>query len=311
LPRRLLVLGGGPIGCELAQSFARLGSAVTMLDRADRLMAREDIEATTLIEATFRQQGITLLLGHQMHQFGSDAEGDYLLSKGADGREQQIRFDKVLLALGRKANVEGFGLEGLNMPLTPQGSILVNDALQTVYPSIFACGDVAGPYQFTHMASFQAWYATLNALAGGLKTFRASYRVVPRATFTDPEVARVGLNEQEAREQDIKYELTHFKLDRLDRALAEGHAYGFIKILTVPGSDKILGVTMVGPQAGELIGSFVFAMTHNLGLKKIGGTTHIYPTMLEANRFAANAWRSARVPKHLLPWAEKFFRWRL
>jgi pyruvate/2-oxoglutarate dehydrogenase complex dihydrolipoamide dehydrogenase (E3) component len=282
-----------------------------MLDRADRLMAREDIEATTLIEATFRQQGITLLLGHQMQQFGSDAEGDYLLSKGADGREQQIRFDKVLVALGRKANVEGFGLEGLNMPLTPQGSILVNDALQTVYPSIFACGDVAGPYQFTHMASFQAWYATLNALAGGLKTFRASYRVVPRATFTDPEVARVGINEQEAREQDIKYELTHFKLDRLDRALAEGHAYGFIKILTVPGSDKILGVTMVGPQAGELIGSFVFAMTHNLGLKKIGGTTHIYPTMLEANRFAANAWRNARVPKHLLPWAEKFFRWRL
>lgn len=311
LPRRLLVLGGGPIGCELAQSFARLGSTVTMLDRADRLMAREDIEATTLIEATFRQQGITLLLGHQMQQFGSDAEGDYLLSKGADGREQQIRFDKVLVALGRKANVEGFGLEGLNMPLTPQGSILVNDALQTVYPSIFACGDVAGPYQFTHMASFQAWYATLNALAGGLKTFRASYRVVPRATFTDPEVARVGINEQEAREQDIKYELTHFKLDRLDRALAEGHAYGFIKILTVPGSDKILGVTMVGPQAGELIGSFVFAMTHNLGLKKIGGTTHIYPTMLEANRFAANAWRNARVPKHLLPWAEKFFRWRL
>jgi pyruvate/2-oxoglutarate dehydrogenase complex dihydrolipoamide dehydrogenase (E3) component len=215
------------------------------------------------------------------------------------------------VALGRKANVEGFGLEGLNMPLTPQGSILVNDALQTVYPSIFACGDVAGPYQFTHMASFQAWYATLNALAGGLKTFRASYRVVPRATFTDPEVARVGINEQEAREQDIKYELTHFKLDRLDRALAEGHAYGFIKILTVPRSDKILGVTMVGPQAGELIGSFVFAMTHNLGLKKIGGTTHIYPTMLEANRFAANAWRNARVPKHLLPWAEKFFRWRL
>ncbi|MDO8907077.1 MAG: FAD-dependent oxidoreductase [Pseudohongiella sp.] len=311
LPERLLVLGGGPIGCELAQSFARLGSEVSMLDRADRLMAREDIEATTLIEEKFRNQGIRLLLAHEMQHFGSDAEGNFLVSRTADGAEHTTRFDKVLVALGRKANVEGFGLEHLKMPLTPQGSIQVNEAMQTAYPSIFACGDVAGPYQFTHMASFQAWYATLNALAGGLKTFRANYRVVPRATFTDPEVARVGLNEQEAKEQGIAYELTQYNLDHLDRALADGHAYGFIKILTVPGSDKILGVTMVGPQAGELIGSFVFAMTHNLGLKKIGGTTHIYPTMLEANRFAANAWRSARVPKKLLPWAEKFFRWRL
>ncbi|TFH75777.1 pyridine nucleotide-disulfide oxidoreductase [Gammaproteobacteria bacterium LSUCC0112] len=311
LPERLLVLGGGPIGCELAQSFARLGSNVSILDRADRLMSREDIEATTLIESKFRDQGITLLLGHHMQQFGSDAEGDFLISQSPDGAEHRISFNKVLVALGRKPNVEGFGLEQLKMPLTPQGAIQVNDAMQTVYPTIFACGDVAGPWQFTHMASFQAWYATLNALAGGLKTFRANYRVVPRATFTDPEVARVGLNEQEANEQGVKYELTHFNLDRLDRALADGHAYGFIKILTVPGSDKILGVTMVGPQAGELIGSFVFAMTHNLGLKKIGGTTHIYPTMLEGNRFAANAWRSARVPQHLLPWAEKFFRWRL
>lgn len=311
LPARLLVLGGGPIGCELAQSFARLGAAVTMLDRAERLMSREDIEATDVIEEKFRQQGISLLLGHEMQRFGSDSGGDFLISKTTDGTEHTIRFDKVLVALGRKANVEGFGLEELKMPLTQQGAIQVNEAMQTAYPSIFACGDVAGPWQFTHMASFQAWYATLNALAGGLKTFRASYRVVPRATFTDPEVARVGLNEQEAREQGVPYELTLYNLDHLDRALADGHAYGFVKILTAPGSDKILGVTMVGPQAGELIGSFVFAMTHNLGLKKIGGTTHIYPTMLEANRFAANAWRSARVPKNLLPWAEKFFRWRL
>lgn len=310
LPARLLVLGGGPIGCELAQSFARLGSQVTLLDRAGRLMSREDTDVTDMIEATFRDQGVNLMLSHEMQRFGSDADGDYLVSKATDGSEHTLRFDKVLVALGRKANVEGFGLEALNMPLTAQGAIQVDETMQTAYPSIFACGDVAGPWQFTHMASFQAWYATLNALAGGLKTFRASYRVVPRATFTDPEVARVGLNEQEAREQGVDYEVTHFSLDHLDRALADGHAYGFIKILTVPGSDKILGVTMVGPQAGELIGSFVFAMTHNLGLKKIGATTHIYPTLLEANRFAANAWRSARVPAHLLPWAEKYFRWR-
>jgi pyruvate/2-oxoglutarate dehydrogenase complex dihydrolipoamide dehydrogenase (E3) component/uncharacterized membrane protein YdjX (TVP38/TMEM64 family) len=311
LPKRLLVLGGGPIGCELAQSFVRLGSQVSMLDRADRLMAREDIEASTLIEEKFRTHGIELLLGHEMQRFGSDGDGDFLVSKAADGSEHTMYFDKVLVALGRKPNVEGFGLENLKMPLTAQGSIQINEAMQSAYPSIFACGDVAGPYQFTHMASFQAWYATLNALAGGLKTFRANYRVVPRATFTDPEVARVGLNEQEANEQGVAYELTQYNLDHLDRALADGHAYGFIKILTQPGSDKILGVTMVGSQAGELIGSFVFAMTHNLGLKKIAGTTHIYPTLLEANRFAANAWRSARVPKQLLPWAEKFFRWRL
>jgi len=223
----------------------------------------------------------------------------------------EVRFDKVLVALGRKPNVQGFGLEELKVPLTEGGAIQVDNAMRTAYPSILACGDVAGPYQFTHMASFQAWYATLNALAGMLKTFRANYRVVPHATFTDPEVARVGLNEKEAQEQDIEYELTRYELDHLDRALADGTAHGFVKVLTVPGSDRILGASIVGPHAGELIGSFVFAMTHNMGLKKIAGTTHIYPTLLEANRFAANAWRSARVPARLLPWAERFFRSRL
>ena len=309
LPTRLLVLGGGPIGCELAQSFARLGSAVTILDRADRLMSREDEDACAIIEEKFRDQGIQLMMKSQMSRFGEDDEGQYLLAVNDDG-EHKIRFDKVLVALGRKPNVEGFGLEGLTMPLTAAGSIQVSDTMQTAYPSIYACGDVAGPYQFTHMASFQAWYAVLNALAGGLKSFRANYRVVPRATFTDPEVGRVGLNEQEAREQGVDYEVTRYNLDHLDRALADGHASGFVKVLTVPGKDKILGVTIVGPQAGELIGSFVFAMTHGMGLKTIGGTTHIYPTMLEANRFAANAWRSARVPLKLMPLAEKYFRWR-
>lgn len=309
LPRRLLVMGAGPIGCELAQSFARLGSEVTILDRNERLMAREDADVSALIEEKFRAAGIRVLTACDAQHFGSDASGDFLLVKQADGSMLHLAFDKVLLALGRKPNVEGFGLEQLGVPLTPGGAIQVNDALQTLVPGIFACGDVAGPWQFTHMASFQAWYATLNALAGGLKTFRASYRVVPRATFTDPEVARVGLNEQEARQQAVAYEVTHFSLGRLDRALADGHAYGFVKILTAPGTDRILGATIVGPQAGELIGSFVFAMTHNLGLKKIGATTHIYPTLLEANRFAANAWRSARVPQGLMPWAERYFRW--
>lgn len=309
LPKRLLVLGAGPIGCELAQSFARLGSHVTIVDRSDRLMSREDSDVSELIATTFSAAGIRVLTTCQAQHFGSDANGDFLMAKQSDGTLLRLDFDKVLLALGRKPNVEGFGLEQLGVPLTSDGAIQVSDALQTVFPSIFACGDVAGPYQFTHMASFQAWYATLNALAGGLKTFRASYRVVPRATFTDPEVARVGLNEQEAQQQGVAYEITHFSLGRLDRALADGHAYGFVKILTAPGTDRILGATIVGPHAGELIGSFVFAMTHNLGLKKIGATTHIYPTLLEANRFAANAWRSARVPQAMMPWAEKYFRW--
>ncbi len=311
LPRKLLVLGGGPIGCELAQAFARLGSDVTILDRAEHLMSREDDDASALVEQAFSEQGITMLLGHEMQAFRSGASGDCLTVSAPDGSEKEVGFDKVLVALGRKPNVEGFGLEELQMPLTDRGAISVDSAMRTAYPSILACGDVAGPYQFTHMASFQAWYATLNALAGMLKTFRANYGVVPHATFTDPEVARVGINEKEAKAQDIEYELTCYELDHLDRALAEGNARGFVKVLTVPGSDRILGASIVGPHAGELIGSFVFAMTHKMGLKKIAGTIHIYPTMLEANRFAANAWRSARVPARLMPWAERYFRSRL
>ncbi len=311
LPRRLLVLGGGPIGCELAQAFARLGSEVTILDRSEHLMGREDDDAANIVEQAFRDRGITLLLAHEMKTFRSGEAGDSLTVSAPDGSLKDVEFDKVLVALGRKPNVEGFGLEELKMPLTERGAINVDSAMRTAYPSILACGDVAGPYQFTHMASFQAWYATLNALSGMLKTFTANYRVVPHATFTDPEVARVGLNEKEAQEQDIDYELTRYELDHLDRALADGTAHGFVKVLTVPGSDRILGASIVGPHAGELIGSFVFAMTHNMGLKKIAGTTHIYPTLLEANRFAANAWRSARVPAKLLPWAERFFRSRL
>lgn len=309
LPQRFLVLGGGPIGCELAQSFARLGSQVTLLDKADHLMGREDLDVSEFVEMLFRQQGIELLLGHGAESFGRDSQGQYLLASAGDGSEQRVYFDKVLIALGRKPNVSGFGLEELGVALTPSGALLVDETMNTSCPTIFACGDVAGPYQFTHMASFQAWYATLNALAGGLKKFRASYRVVPHATFIDPEVARVGLNEQEAQAQGIDYEVTRYELDHLDRALAEGHAHGFVKVLTVPGKDRILGATIVGAHAGELIGSFVLVMTHNMGLKTIGATTHIYPTMLEANRFAANAWRSARVPQKLMPVAEGFFRW--
>jgi len=309
LPERLLVVGGGPIGCELAQAFSNLGSEVTQVDMAARIMPREDEDVSEIVSQAFERQGIRLLTSHKLLKFGKGDGCDYMEADYA-GATVRVEFDRVLLAIGRKANVEGFGLENLSLNLTPQGTVEVNEYLQTSMPNIFACGDVAGPYQFTHMASFQAWFASLNAMLGGLWRSKTNYNVVPWATFTDPEVARVGLSEQDAQEKDIDYELTRYEMDHHDRSLADGEAHGFIKVLTVPGKDKILGVTIVGYHAGELIGEFVFAMTHGMGLKKISAVTHIYPTLLEANKFAANAWRNERLPEKYFPYLEKFFTWR-
>lgn len=308
LPRRLLVVGGGPIGCELAQAFNNLGSEVTQVDMASRVMPREDVEVSEAVMAQFRKQGIQLLTSHKLTRFGKAGDTRFMEAEH-EGETVRVDFDQVLLAIGRKANVEGFGLEELNMPLTAQGTVEVNSAMQTAFPNIFACGDVAGPYQFTHMASFQAFFAAINSLLGGWWRLRAKYNVVPWATFTDPEVARVGLSEAEAKSRGIKYEVTRYDMDHHDRSLADGEAHGFIKVLTVPNKDKILGVTIVGYHAGELIGEFVFAMTHGMGLKKIAAVTHIYPTLLEGNKFAANAWRNKRLPEKYFPWLEKFFRW--
>lgn len=309
LPPRLLVVGGGPIGCELAQAFSNLGSTVTQVDMAERIMPREDIEVSEVVMQQFRQQGINVLTGHRLIKFGSE-QGQAFMEAEHEGATVRVEFDRVLLAIGRKANVEGFGLENLELPLSRQGTVEVNEFLQTSYPNIYACGDVVGPYQFTHMASFQAWFASLNAMLGGLWRSRVNYNVVPWATFTSPEVARVGLSESEAIDKNIAYEITRYDMDSHDRSLADGEAHGFVKILTVPGKDKILGVTIVGYHAGEQIGEFVFAMTHSMGLKKISAVTHIYPTLLEANKFAANAWRSARLPVKYFPLAEKYFKWR-
>ncbi|MDA1369281.1 MAG: FAD-dependent oxidoreductase [Proteobacteria bacterium] len=308
LPPRLLVVGGGPIGCELAQAFHNLGSVVTQVDMASVLLPKEDPEVSELLMSKFREDGINLLTDHRLVSFGNTGGASYMEAEH-QGSTVRVEFDQVLLAIGRKPNVEGFGLEELQMPLTPQGSVQINDAMQTAYPNIYACGDVAGPYQFTHMASFQAWFAALNALLGGLWRSRARYNAVPWATFTDPEVARVGLSETEAQAQGIAFEITRYALDQHDRSLTDGEAHGFIKVLTVPGKDRILGVTIVGYHAGELIGEFVFAMTHGMGLKKIAAVTHIYPTLLEGNKFAANAWRSARLPEKYFPLMEKYFRW--
>jgi pyruvate/2-oxoglutarate dehydrogenase complex dihydrolipoamide dehydrogenase (E3) component/uncharacterized membrane protein YdjX (TVP38/TMEM64 family) len=309
LPARLLIVGGGPIGCELAQAFNNLGAKVTQMDIAPRIMPREDADVSELVTKKFRQDGITVLTGHRLVKFDSQA-GIHTIEADHDSETVTVEFDKVLLAIGRKANVEGYGLEELGVALTSQGTVQVNEYLQTTYPNIYACGDIAGPYQFTHMASFQAWFASLNAMLGGIWRSKVNYNIVPCATFTDPEVARVGLNEQDAIDSILPYEVTRFDLDDLDRAIADEEAHGFIKVLTVPGKDKILGVTIVGYHAGELIGEFVFAMTHRMGLKKISAVTHIYPTLLEANKFTANVWRSARLPEKFFPFTEKYFHWK-
>jgi pyruvate/2-oxoglutarate dehydrogenase complex dihydrolipoamide dehydrogenase (E3) component/uncharacterized membrane protein YdjX (TVP38/TMEM64 family) len=308
LPQRLVVLGGGPIGCELAQAFARFGSQVTQVEMLPRLLAREDPEFSAMVEKRFRAEGVDVRTGHRAKAFRV-AEGRKVLICEQAGRELAIEFDTLLVAVGRVANTEGYGLEELGIPVTKARTVETNDYLQTLYPNIYACGDVAGPFQFTHTASHQAWYASVNALFGGLKKFRADYSVIPWATFTDPEVARVGLNETEAREKGIAYEVTTYGIDDLDRAIADEEAHGLVKVLTEPGRDRILGVTIAGEHAGDLIAEFVAAMRHGIGLNKILGTIHVYPTMAEANKHAAGVWKRAHAPQRLLAWVERFHAW--
>ena len=307
LPKRLVVLGGGPIGSELAQSFARLGSQVTQVELADRLMGREDPDVSEVVMQRFKAEGIDVRTGHQARAFCIE-DGEKILICESAGKEVRIPFDQVLIALGRVANTSGFGLEELGV--TVNRTVTVNELLQTNFPNIFAAGDVAGPYQFTHTAAHQAWYAAVNSLFSGYKTFKVDYRVIPWATFTDPEVARVGLNETEAKERGVEYELTTYGIDDLDRAIADEEAHGFIKVLTVPGKDRILGVTIVGEHSGDLIAEYVTAMKHGLGLNKILGTIHIYPTMAEANKYVAGNWKRAHAPQRLLAWVARFHSWR-
>jgi pyruvate/2-oxoglutarate dehydrogenase complex dihydrolipoamide dehydrogenase (E3) component/uncharacterized membrane protein YdjX (TVP38/TMEM64 family) len=308
LPRRLLVLGGGPVGCELAQAFARLGAAVTQVEMLPRLLPREDPEVSAMVQKQFSAEGIQVLVGHQAKQVAVEDRGKVLIAEHA-GRDVQIEFDELLCAVGRIANTAGYGLEELGIPVSRARTVETNDWLQTLYPNIYACGDVAGPYQFTHTASHQAWYAAVNALFGGFRKFRADYSAIPWATFTDPEVARVGLNETEAKEQNVPHEVSVFGIDELDRAIADGVARGMVKVLTIPGKDRILGATLVGEHAGDLIVEFIAAMKHGLGLNKILGTIHIYPTLAEANKYAAGVWRKAHAPEALLRQVEKLHAW--
>ena len=306
LPPRLVVLGGGPIGCELAQSFARLGSQVTQVEMAPRLMGREDEEVSELARQALERDGVTVLTGHQALRCERDGDAKFLVVQSG-GQERRLPFDQLLCAVGRVARLKGYGLEALGIPTGR--TIETNEYLQTLYPNILAAGDVAGPFQFTHTAAHQAWYAAVNGLFGRFRKFRADYSVIPWATFIDPEVARVGLNEQEAKAQNIPYEVTRYGIDDLDRAIADSAAHGFVKVLTVPGKDRILGVTIVGAHAGDLLAEYVLAMRHGLGLNKILGTIHTYPTMAEANKYAAGEWKRAHQPARLLEWVARYHAW--
>ena len=288
LPKRLVVLGGGPIGSELTQCFARFGSDVTQVEMLPRIMIREDVEVSAMVKARFEAEGVKVLVDHKARQVVVENGEKYLIVENA-GQEKRIAFDEILCAVGRIANTNGYGLEELGIPA--QRVVEVNDYLETIYPNIFACGDVAGPYQFTHTAAHMAWYASVNALFGKFKKFKVDYSVVPWATFTDPEVARVGINEQEAKEKNIAHDVHVYGIDDLDRAIADGEAHGFVKVITPKGTDKILGCTIVGEHAGDLLVEFVAAMKHGFGLEGILGTIHTYPTLGEANKYAAGVYK--------------------
>jgi pyruvate/2-oxoglutarate dehydrogenase complex dihydrolipoamide dehydrogenase (E3) component len=298
-------MGGGPIGCELAQAFCRLGSTVTLIDMEDRLLPREDPEVSTLLASVLVSEGVQVLTGHRAEEFVSESGRHRLRASTATG-SAELEFDQVLVAVGRRAHTASLGLDALGIETDPDGTVRVDRYLRTSVPNIYACGDLTGPYQFTHMASHQAWYAAVNALFGRLWRFKVNYAVVPWVTFTDPEVARVGLSQAEADDRGIAYEVTRHELAEVDRAVTDGSEHGFIKVLTVPGKDRVLGATIVAPEAGELITEYVAALTHGYGLKAIMGTIHSYPTLAELNKFVAGDWRRKHAPGRVLDWVSRY-----
>tara|TARA_R110000751_G_scaffold2018_8_gene9061 strand:+ start:437637 stop:439775 length:2139 start_codon:yes stop_codon:yes gene_type:complete len=303
VPARIAVLGGGPIGCELSQALARLGSSVTQVEMTDRVLGREDPEVSAAAKISLEASGVSVLTDHRAIRVA-----DGTLFAEHKGAQVALGFDCLIVAVGRAARLTGYGLEDIGIDTAK--TVVTDEFLATKFPNIYAAGDVAGPFQFTHTASHQAWFASVNALFGQFKRFKADYRVIPAVTFLDPEIARVGINEIEAEKQGIAYEVTRYDLDDLDRAIAESETRGFVKVLTPPGKDTILGATIVGAHAGELLAEYVLAMKHGLGLNKILGTIHSYPTMAEANKFAAGEWKKAHKPEALLALVEKYHNWR-
>ncbi|MFO7765107.1 MAG: FAD-dependent oxidoreductase [Pelovirga sp.] len=309
LPKRLVVLGGGPIGCEMTQALVRFGAQVTQVEMAPQIMGREDEDVADFVRQRFVAEGVQVLTNHAAKEVMVKGDDNILMCEH-QGERVEVPFDQLLIAVGRKARVAGFGLEDLGARLSDRGTVDVDPFMRTNIPNIFCAGDVTGPYQFTHTAAHHAWYAAVNALFGDFKKFRVDYHVIPWCTFTDPEVARVGLNEADARAQGVPYEVTRFELEELDRAIAEEETHGWVKVLTVPGKDKILGATIVGTHAGDLIAEYILAMKHGLGLNKILGTIHPYPTLAEANKMTAGEWKKAHAPEKLLAWLEKYHAWR-
>ncbi len=309
-PERLVVLGGGPIGTELTQAFSRLGSNVTQVELLPNIIPREDEEFSAMVQMQLELEGVNVLTGHRAEEVIVDGGENNLKVVDGNGNEKMVPFDRLLVAVGRRANTSGFGLEELGIELNPNGTVSVDDYLRTNYPNIYAIGDAAGPYQFTHTASHMAWYASVNALFGMFRKFKVDYRVIPWATFCSPEVARVGLNEMEAKEQGIEYDVATYDVGDLDRAIADEEAHGLVKVLTEKGKDRVLGVTIAAEHAGDLISEYVLAMKHGIGLNKILGTIHIYPTMAEMNKFVASEWRKDNKPEWALDIAEKFHAWR-
>lgn len=306
-PEKLVVLGGGPIGCELAQSFSRLGSNITQIEMAERIMIREDVEVSEFATQALKNSGVNILTSHQALRCELREDKKFIIVKH-DEQEIEIEYDQLLCAVGRSARLEGYGLEELG--IETNRTIITNEYLETIYPNIYAAGDIVGPYQFTHVAAHQGWYAAVNALFGNFKRFKVDYRVIPWTTFIDPEVARVGINEREAQEKGLHYEVTRFEFKELDRAITDSSTEGFIKVITPKGKDKILGVTIVSQQAGDLIAEFVLAMKHNLGLNKILGTIHSYPTWAEGNKYAAGEWKRNHAPQTILKLLEKYHTWK-
>ncbi|WGO98908.1 FAD-dependent oxidoreductase [Saccharophagus degradans] len=308
LPNRLVIAGGGPIGCEMAQAFARLGSQVMVVQRGDQLLPKEDADVAEFALNTLRNEGVEVLLNAELTAVAA-GDGKSVLTISQNETTQHLECDQLLLALGRTPRLQGFGLENIGVAISEQGKLLVDRFLRTSIPTVYACGDVIGPYQFTHAASHQAWYASVNALFGGFKSFSVDYSALPWVTFTDPEIARVGASEMDLKKRGVHYEVTRYSLAELDRAIAEGEAHGFVKVLTEEGKDRILGAVIVGSHGGEMITEFVSAIKHGKGLNAILGTVHSYPTWSEANKAAAGKWKQAHAPQRLLQWVEKFHRW--
>lgn len=305
-PERLLVVGGGPIGCELGQSFSRLGCQVVIVDIAERLMLPEDDEAAGLLMSQLEGEGVELMLQCSVASFSVENDQTFATIKTQHGKSKKLAFDAVVFSIGRQPNTAGMGLEELGVQTTRSGTIEVDKYMRTRVPTIYACGDVAGPYQFTHTAAHYAWYSAVNSLFGDLWRFKADHRVIPRVTFTEPEIASVGHNEQSAKAAGLVTETTLFKMNELDRAIIDGKTDGFIKVLTPPGKDRIIGVTIVGEHAGELLPEFVLAMKYKLGLNKLLGTIHAYPTWAEANKYAAGVWKKNHKPALLLRLLQRY-----